>query len=680
MRKLLALLTIFASPALAQQPNGTINSPIYATGYISQVGGANVTTKIPPQPNHPTNLNIYTVGAISGTWTIQLPNPAFEGQILSFSCGGSAAAISITSSDGSTVDSNLPTACVGASTFAAQFDQRNNIWRYIGYGNSAGIVPSQLPAFVGGDCTTSAGSVALTCTKTSGSPFGYFATGTDAQNLTGDSSAIYAAAYGILPSNSAATNSTNWASLMAGISGPTKIVLPRGSIPINLMSLDGKSGITVSSEGGLAATYISCQSVAGCTTAKSSANVVFDSISWVASASSAATYLLDLSSSNGNDTQGFICNHCYFNGNGLNTAWGVNLLNSSGAVFRDSIWASLARAVDGRKVPAVYTGSISGTTLTVSAVSSGSLSVGDFLTGGGVTGGTRIVGLGSGTGGTGTYTVSIAQTSSPTGTYSYSKSVRFENPVIASVSGYSFTNPDQDWDINGLRQEPSGDGAQRVMYSDPSITCDSITFRSGGVYDATTNGTTLLNIGPCKNFSIYGGVWGVLSGANLMYGGPYNNVSLIGLEVTYPTILFGSSSAGTTNVTLQNVSCSVACTYILYNPQYMQGVTVDNYQPVLTPTISAGFGTSPTLTNNNGFKAFNVTVGTAPGQTGTVTFPLTVPVRWSCSADDTTAPASYDVKMTSATQTTATFTNYTRGGAATNFAAGEVLEVRCTFH
>jgi hypothetical protein len=40
MRKLLALLTIFASPALAQQPNGTINSPIYATGYISQVGGA----------------------------------------------------------------------------------------------------------------------------------------------------------------------------------------------------------------------------------------------------------------------------------------------------------------------------------------------------------------------------------------------------------------------------------------------------------------------------------------------------------------------------------------------------------------------------------------------------------------------------------------------------------------
>jgi hypothetical protein len=185
MRKLLALLAILAGPALAQQPNGTINAPIYATGYISQVGGANVTTKIIAQPNHPTNLNIYTTGAISGTWSIQLPNPAFEGQILSFSCGGSAASILITSSDGSTIDSNLPTSCVSASTFAAQFDQRSNIWRYIGYSNSASISPGQLPAFTGGDCTTTAGSVALNCTKTGGVVFGYFATGTDAANLTG---------------------------------------------------------------------------------------------------------------------------------------------------------------------------------------------------------------------------------------------------------------------------------------------------------------------------------------------------------------------------------------------------------------------------------------------------------------------------------------------------------------
>ena len=108
MRYLALALSLFVSTVFAQQPNGTINAPIYATGYISQVGGTNVTTTIKSQPNHPTNLNIYTTGAISGTWSIQLPNPAFEGQMLSFNCGAAANAISVTSSDGSTIDSTLP--------------------------------------------------------------------------------------------------------------------------------------------------------------------------------------------------------------------------------------------------------------------------------------------------------------------------------------------------------------------------------------------------------------------------------------------------------------------------------------------------------------------------------------------------------------------------------------------
>jgi len=163
MRKLLALLSALASPALAQTPAGVINAPIYATGYISQVGGTNITTKIAAQPNHPTNLNIYTTSAITGVWTIQLPNPAFEGQVLSFNCGATVNTISIISTDGSSIDSNLPTTCVGASTFSTQFDQRANIWRNIGYSSSAGILPTQLPAFTGGDCTTTAGSVVINC-------------------------------------------------------------------------------------------------------------------------------------------------------------------------------------------------------------------------------------------------------------------------------------------------------------------------------------------------------------------------------------------------------------------------------------------------------------------------------------------------------------------------------------
>lgn len=56
------------------------------------------------------------------------------------------------------------------------------------------------------------------------------------------------------------------------------------------------------------------------------------------------------------------------------------------------------------------TGSISGTTLTVTGVTSGTLAVGQPLSGTGVTAGTTITALGTGTGGVGTYTVSQSQT------------------------------------------------------------------------------------------------------------------------------------------------------------------------------------------------------------------------------------------------------------------------------
>jgi hypothetical protein len=68
----------------------------------------------------------------------------------------------------------------------------------------------------------------------------------------------------------------------------------------------------------------------------------------------------------------------------------------------------------GGTASAVVTGAISGTTLTVSAVTSGTLAVGTRITGTGITAGTNITVLGTGTGGVGTYTVSASQTVSST--------------------------------------------------------------------------------------------------------------------------------------------------------------------------------------------------------------------------------------------------------------------------
>lgn len=63
-----------------------------------------------------------------------------------------------------------------------------------------------------------------------------------------------------------------------------------------------------------------------------------------------------------------------------------------------------------------FVGSISGTTLTVSSVSSGSLAVGQSVYGSTVAAGTYITALGTGTGGAGTYTVNVSQIAPASGT------------------------------------------------------------------------------------------------------------------------------------------------------------------------------------------------------------------------------------------------------------------------
>lgn len=67
--------------------------------------------------------------------------------------------------------------------------------------------------------------------------------------------------------------------------------------------------------------------------------------------------------------------------------------------------------IDAAQEPnAVLTGSISGTTLTVTALTSGQLRTGMTVTGTGVSAGTVVIAYGTGTGGVGTYTVSASQT------------------------------------------------------------------------------------------------------------------------------------------------------------------------------------------------------------------------------------------------------------------------------
>jgi len=91
---------------------------------------------------------------------------------------------------------------------------------------------------------------------------------------------------------------------------------------------------------------------------------------------------------------------------------------------------------------AVVTGSISGTTLTVTGVTSGTLAVGSVLSGTGVTGGTYITALGTGTGGNGTYTVSASQTVASTTITAVSGQIAVYLDNVAAVG--AATSPTSD--------------------------------------------------------------------------------------------------------------------------------------------------------------------------------------------------------------------------------------------
>jgi len=96
--------------------------------------------------------------------------------------------------------------------------------------------------------------------------------------------------------------------------------------------------------------------------------------------------------------------------NGQLSRESVSLAPSLGALVPGTVLAKRVKAANA----AVVTGSIATTVLTVTAVTSGTLSVGQTISGSGVTAGTKITALGTGTGGTGTYTVGTSQTASST--------------------------------------------------------------------------------------------------------------------------------------------------------------------------------------------------------------------------------------------------------------------------
>lgn len=89
----------------------------------------------------------------------------------------------------------------------------------------------------------------------------------------------------------------------------------------------------------------------------------------------------------------------------------INIANSSTVPSNAAaqIQTAIVNAFNGANAGATFTGSITGNTLTVTQVASGTIAVGQVISGPGVVPGTTISGLGTGAGNAGTYSVSTVQ-------------------------------------------------------------------------------------------------------------------------------------------------------------------------------------------------------------------------------------------------------------------------------
>jgi hypothetical protein len=102
----------------------------------------------------------------------------------------------------------------------------------------------------------------------------------------------------------------------------------------------------------------------------------------------------------------------------------------------------------------------------------------------------------------------------------------------------------------------------------------------------------------------------------------------------------------------------------------------------VAPTISSGFGTSPSIANNNGTAAFTVNVGTGGAASSGVIGLPTAANGWICHVTNLTAVAAnradQATRQTASTTTSVTVQNQTLStGAALAWTAGDVLRVSC---
>lgn len=288
----------------------------------------------------------------------------------------------------------------------------------------------------------------------------------------------------------------------------------------------------------------------------------------------------------------------------INFGFGVTSGNDGNIISNNTITAPTTGG-------ASVTGSIATTTLTVTAVTSGILAVGQIITGTGVSAGTIITALGTGTGGAGTYTVSISQTVASTSITATGAGAPINGIVsvgsssVADNSGITISNNN----ISDYYNPISVSNAILINNTVANST-SGWTISANKLFQTTTKRYTTgaihngINIGGGSGYTINNNIIGF---ANSSGTGTTNMVgNTVDLTGTFPSAY---TTTGTANATrFIAISCAFAAGGPVSN---IQGNTIGGFALF----TSSGATTTSGIWCGINVTAGNANIGTTTGNT-----------------------------------------------------------------
>lgn len=307
----------------------------------------------------------------------------------------------------------------------------------------------------------------------------------------------------------------------------------------------------------------------------------------------------------------------------------------------------------------------SGTTETAALTSTGNTSI---LNNGGS--GTTNIGTGSTAGavtiGGGSNTITVGSPEAHSGSYTFSNSTNGGQAISTAAATYT------DAVLTGSQAANFG----VTQFGIPTLAAGSALTYTGTSATVTIKGAPVSGTNVTQSFSR---ALSVEAGSTVLGGGVVVQSGLIATGNSTIAANNGTATVGLgTGTTTGTVSIGGGSNVVnVASPLQLGGKVALS---TTAPTISSGFGTSPSIVASSGTAAFTLNVGTGgAASTGIVGLPAAT-TGWACSVNNlTTNDATHLLtKQTATTTTTVTVGNYTTAGVAGAWAASDILQFQCT--